>query len=605
MTADSFNDDRDLDRLIDRMCDQVATADDLAALGCRLTEDTSAQDRYLASLRFHAALAWQMSPGVPFSAEELERHAGGTAPVGRSRAAALAVGRLATSVNAEPFVGSFLFSYMVASVVLCAMLLGAWAYKVTVRRPISSSDVASSPATADDLPTPRFVGNITGMSDCRWTDPNDAPFAGTAVALGRRFSLSSGLLEITYNSGARVILAGPCSFEVDSETGGYLAIGKLTARINTESKELKTEGGKQATETKSNATSSNPNPQPPASLFSIRTPTAIVTDLGTEFGVEVDKRGRTTTQVFVGSVRLASVAADGAVRAEQILSAGQVGTASAVGEMAVSAPADGATAFTRMLPLSREAHKAEADAYAKLVMSLGPVAYYRMERPNDKKDILTVFDSAPGGRHGKLSVVGRAGGSERLWCRGRYGGALRLRGDFFGDYVIAPRTPDSDSNQLSVSVWVLVDVRGWWSQIVGEGGSRNNCRFKISMVESDTAFLSRVAPKHGDMEKVRFNRTEDVPLGRWYHVAVVADGATVRLFLDGVEADVRPCDGVLASPPGEHLILGCDNLAHDPKGMRLASFWGGRIDELAIFHRALSLEEIKRLYTGPDAERVK
>ena len=45
--------------------------------------------------------------------------------------------------------------------------------------------------------------------------------------------------------------------------------------------------------------------------FSVRTPTATVTDLGTEFGVEVSKEGHTTSHVFRGSVRLQVVAADG------------------------------------------------------------------------------------------------------------------------------------------------------------------------------------------------------------------------------------------------------------------------------------------------------
>ena len=42
----------------------------------------------------------------------------------------------------------------------------------------------------------------------------------------------------------------------------------------------------------------------PSPLFSVRTPTAIVTDLGTEFGVEVDKLGATQSHVFRGKIAL-------------------------------------------------------------------------------------------------------------------------------------------------------------------------------------------------------------------------------------------------------------------------------------------------------------
>ena len=49
-----------------------------------------------------------------------------------------------------------------------------------------------------------------------------------------------------------------------------------------------------------------PNPQSliPNPLFAVRTPTATVTDLGTEFGVEVSKEGHTISHVFRGVVRV-------------------------------------------------------------------------------------------------------------------------------------------------------------------------------------------------------------------------------------------------------------------------------------------------------------
>jgi hypothetical protein len=46
--------------------------------------------------------------------------------------------------------------------------------------------------------------------------------------------------------------------------------------------------------------------------FAVRTPTATVTDLGTEFGVEVSKQGDTTSHVFRGSVKLQLLSADAA-----------------------------------------------------------------------------------------------------------------------------------------------------------------------------------------------------------------------------------------------------------------------------------------------------
>ena len=49
----------------------------------------------------------------------------------------------------------------------------------------------------------------------------------------------------------------------------------------------------------------------PSPLFSVRTPTAVVTDLGTEFGVEVDRSGVSRAHVFQGAVQLRRIGADG------------------------------------------------------------------------------------------------------------------------------------------------------------------------------------------------------------------------------------------------------------------------------------------------------
>ena len=86
---------------------------------------------------------------------------------------------------------------------------------------------------------------------------------------------------------------------MDSPAGGFLSLGKLTARVET-----KGEGGRGKAEEADNQKSEirnqkSPFPLPP-SPFVVRTPTAIVTDLGTEFGVEVGKRAPRTSHVFRG-----------------------------------------------------------------------------------------------------------------------------------------------------------------------------------------------------------------------------------------------------------------------------------------------------------------
>ena len=48
------------------------------------------------------------------------------------------------------------------------------------------------------------------MVDCKWN-------GGSRVSLGQKCHLASGLMEITYDTGAKVILQGPVTYEVEVE----------------------------------------------------------------------------------------------------------------------------------------------------------------------------------------------------------------------------------------------------------------------------------------------------------------------------------------------------------------------------------------------------
>ena len=60
-------------------------------------------------------------------------------------------------------------------------------------------------------------GRITGMVDCKWAGSSVRTLAVRSF-LGRKFALASGLMEITYDTGAKVILQGPVTYEVNRGT---------------------------------------------------------------------------------------------------------------------------------------------------------------------------------------------------------------------------------------------------------------------------------------------------------------------------------------------------------------------------------------------------
>ena len=88
-----------------------------------------------------------------------------------------------------------------------------------------------------------------------------------------------------------------------------------------------------------------------------------------------------------------------------------------------------------------------------------------------------------------------------------------------------------------------------------------------------------------DQKKIVAGKTE-IPRWKWQQVTLVRDGAAVRVYLNGrLEIETNAVIDPFA-PLGECFFGGrSDN----------DSNWEGRIDEVAVFNRALSTEEVAKL----------
>ena len=210
-------------------------------------------------------------------------------------------------------------AYLIATVVTgLGILIASHVYMSLPEQVARQSAPLPSPLS----PLPSMVGRITGLVDCRWAENPKSEIRNpkqirnhkseiinhkSFVALGDRFALSSGLMEITYDTGAKVILQGPVTYEVDVN-GGYLAVGKLTGKLEKRGERREERGEIAANHQIPNPKSQVVSPSPLSSLLSplfvIRTPTATITDLGTEFGVEVQDSGVTDTHLFQGNVEV-------------------------------------------------------------------------------------------------------------------------------------------------------------------------------------------------------------------------------------------------------------------------------------------------------------
>ena len=124
-------------------------------------------------------------------------------------------------------------------------------------------------------PVDNGIAVVTQTVDARWGGDVE-PRKGSLLAAGK-LQLVSGLAQIEFYSGARLILDGPSEVELVSANQAICHAGRLRAQV-----------------------------PPQARGFSITAPKFKVVDLGTEFGLEVASTGSAKVQVFDGEVELHS-----------------------------------------------------------------------------------------------------------------------------------------------------------------------------------------------------------------------------------------------------------------------------------------------------------
>ena len=172
---------------------------------------------------------------------------------------------------------SLAFLSAVAGVMLVAALV--WLNSASINRSVAtiSTKTPVSAPTSGPLPiapVAKYVARIVKKSgDCTWGELSAPSEFLLRVRSGDRMHLASGLVELEFFSGARIILHGPAVFTPTGAAAGHLESGRLTGKV--------ADGN-----------------------FRLVTPSAEVIDLGTEFGVVADASVGTDVVVFDGRVQV-------------------------------------------------------------------------------------------------------------------------------------------------------------------------------------------------------------------------------------------------------------------------------------------------------------
>lgn len=228
-----------IDSLVCAYFDGRATPDEVAQLDAALKSDPAARQRYMRLAELHGHLAWDWSVVAGSAAPKAHQpdDASKSGPGSSSR-------KLAR------------WGY---AAMLAIMLAGAAWWGL------------GRPAAPTEGPK---VATLTRAIVCHWSPDSLMPAVGDRLAVGTRLELSEGLVELSFDQGASVVIQGPASFVIDSGSSVSIERGNLTAHV-----------------------------PPQSAQFIASAPNLTVVDDGTEFGLRIGVAGGTELHVFDGKVR--------------------------------------------------------------------------------------------------------------------------------------------------------------------------------------------------------------------------------------------------------------------------------------------------------------
>jgi hypothetical protein len=185
----------------------------------------------------------------------------------------------------------------------------------------------------------------------------------------------------------------------------------------------------------------------------------------------------------------------------------------------------------------------------------------------------TVVDWSGHGNHGTFA-------GDPQWDAGQIGGALELDGgDDYVSFVSTSNWPAGTSSR-SMCGWGKTDsVAGGWRWIAAYGSAGTSLAMFIGMNGT-----SLYGGGYGD------DVLEDDfwEVGVWHHICLTYDGNVAKLYADGVEVDSQTKNWDLA--------LGRAHIGRQVND--LAEFWDGLVDDVRIYNRVLTPEEIKLAMRG-------
>ena len=414
--------------------------------------------------------------------------------------------------------------------------------------------------------------------DAVWTMPEDASLAAPNEISTGPHSLKAGTIQLNLGTGVKVAIEAPAEFDILSDSKLELTRGKICAAVD--------HGGTGLT---------------------VATPDMTAVDLGTEFAMDVTAINGSHLEVLKGSVRAETSPATGDTVA-QTLSANQavlVMPASGRIQADISRP----LSFVRPAELSNISSAGQS-AYQRwksfsqtLCHDPALTAYYTFDNQSEApQKLINRAISTAGANDGTMGDS--AGDAAPVWTKGRWPEKSALE---FGQNKASAVTIQGDrgvipENAITLGVWLKRTEVTKPVHLIN-GNENIDTAFNLSLLGTAGKPAMRLSPSvaYFTWATKDVRSTPSLPdASRWYFLTVTAQASGgTQFYLNGqLFSSVMNAPGKVR--PVQTLVLGRsvpENRGADPRDI-----FHGIVDELMIFDRTLSPEEIAHIYAAGKPE---
>jgi len=169
------------------------------------------------------------------------------------------------------------------------------------------------------------------------------------------------------------------------------------------------------------------------------------------------------------------------------------------------------------------------------------------------------------------------------WTDGKFGKALSFDG--VDDYVEIPNSASLNPTKITIEYWIYLRDNRYARDIISKRTADNVGGFVFETGGGSPNLVRHSLYIAGGWQIVQFN----YELNQWLHIAITFDGSKIVGYKNGVYQTETPISGNLNAVPAV-LRIGKDSERTNDREVNAI------IDEVRIYNRALSEEEIKAHY---------